>query len=257
MVPRRDLEDGLVLWLEAMRASTVDARLRFCGVSHGEPMEMSRERALVDEYASVRLLEALAAAERSLAQLLESKSPHVEAMMPAIAAAEERVARALASELDHRAAHAYVQADPSSPALLERYLDRSSQLKKHFQEVLFLEPELVQVAERLRHCGRGDCGGPRRLDVGFRVAGRPRRQRAQHRVARRVGPRAVRGDWRARVRGEGPHEGGGPALDQPQRAPPLCPARRALPGAGAPTAEARRDVAARESCDESSECPTR
>ena len=32
---------------------------------------------------------------------------------------------------------------------LERYLDRASRLKKHFQEVLFLEAETYQVAERI------------------------------------------------------------------------------------------------------------
>jgi hypothetical protein len=44
-----------------------------------------------------------------------------------------------------------VNADPSSAQALERYLERSSRLKKHFQEVLFLDRETFQVAERAYH----------------------------------------------------------------------------------------------------------
>jgi hypothetical protein len=149
--PRLDLEDGLILWLEAARQTVIEARARLCRHHASDAIEVARERELVDEYVSVRHLEVLAAAERSLAHLLESKSAHVPAMRPAIARAEEAVARALAAEIEHRAAHGYVRADPDAPELLERYLDRASQLKKHFQEVLFLEPETVHVAERIHH----------------------------------------------------------------------------------------------------------
>src|SRR5262249_6013185 len=50
-----------------------------------------------------------------------------------------------------RAARAFVRADPSSPTALEQYLDRASRLKRHFQEVLFLEAETYQVADRIHH----------------------------------------------------------------------------------------------------------
>jgi hypothetical protein len=72
-------------------------------------------------------------------------------MRETIGAAEERVAHALEAELGHRARMRYVQADPDSPELLERYIERASQLKKHFQEVLFLEPETFHVADRIHH----------------------------------------------------------------------------------------------------------
>src|SRR5438105_4124897 len=91
--PREDLEDGLVLWLEAARQTVAEGRLRLSRGAPGEAIEVARERELVDEYVSVRYLEVLAAAERSLAQLLESKSPHIEAMRATLAAAEDRVAR--------------------------------------------------------------------------------------------------------------------------------------------------------------------
>jgi hypothetical protein len=105
----------------------------------------------VDEYVSVRLLEMLAGAERALTGMLESRCPHVELLRAAVMAAEGRVADTLERELLYRAGHGYVCAEPSSPHALERYLDRASRLKKHFQEVLFLESETFQVADRIHH----------------------------------------------------------------------------------------------------------
>ena len=62
-------------------------------------------------------------------------------LVPVAAVVEERLAEALATELAYREANGFGNADPTSPQALERYLDRASRLKKHFQEVLFLEPE--------------------------------------------------------------------------------------------------------------------
>jgi hypothetical protein len=151
VAPRRDLEEGLVLWLEAARATAAEARAGIASPSLRAADGIDRERDLVDEYVSVRLLEALAAAERSLAQLRDSRSPHVTAMREAIAKAEERVAASLGEELERRSARGWICGDAGSPEALEQYLDRASRLKKHFQEVLFLEPETFHVAERLHH----------------------------------------------------------------------------------------------------------
>jgi hypothetical protein len=151
VAPKRDLAEGLVLWLDAARATADEGQAVVAtpGVVADEGLD--RERDLVDEYVSVRLLEALGAAERSLAQLRSSKSPHVAAMRDAIDAAEERVAASLGKELERRSERGWICGDVDSPEALERYLERASQLKKHFQEVLFLEPETFHVAERLHH----------------------------------------------------------------------------------------------------------
>jgi hypothetical protein len=151
VVPRSDLAEGLILWLEAARVTALEARAGTSGADCDSDEAIRRERDLVDEYVSVRFLEALAAAERSLALLRESKSPHVSHMRDAIRMAEERVAASLGEELDRRAARGWICGDAESPDALERYLDRASRLKKHFQEVLFLEPETYHVAERLHH----------------------------------------------------------------------------------------------------------
>ena len=161
--PRRDLAEGLVLWLDVARATVKDARAGAGkGNGHGngngngseerafDPI-LARERALVDEYMSVRFLDVLAGAERSIAQLRESKSRHIEAMLPAIAQAEEHLGLALGEELAHRKARGWICGEAASPDALEHYIDRASRLKKHFQEVLFLEPETFRVADRLHH----------------------------------------------------------------------------------------------------------
>jgi hypothetical protein len=149
--PRSDLEQSLTIWIDVAAQMAVEARTRLCVGHAGEPAELLRERALVDEYVSVRLLEMLAGAERALTGMLESRCPHVELLRAAVMAAEGRVADTLERELLYRAGHGYVCAEPSSPHALERYLDRASRLKKHFQEVLFLESETFQVADRIHH----------------------------------------------------------------------------------------------------------
>jgi hypothetical protein len=117
----------------------------------GEAIELVRERGLVDEFVSVRLLEMLAGAERGLGVLKASRSPHTEHYTAAIAAVEARIADALENETNRRGEHGFLCPDPTSPADLEAYLERASRLKKHFQEVLFLQAEVYQVAEKLHH----------------------------------------------------------------------------------------------------------
>jgi hypothetical protein len=151
VAPPRDVASGLILWLDVASTTAAEARAGIADADGTGDEAIRRERDLVDEYVSVRYLEALAGAERSLGHLSESKSPHLGAMSDAIAEAEERVAANLGEELERRAARGWICGDAESPQALERYLDRASRLKKHFQEVLFLEPETFHVAERLHH----------------------------------------------------------------------------------------------------------
>jgi hypothetical protein len=149
--PHSELEDALTIWIEAAVRIAQESRERLTKVDAEEATELARERRLVDEYVSVRLFEMLAGAERALSNVVESKSPHAARLAPVVADVESRLAEALAEELAYRETHGFVNADPSSPHALERYLDRASRLKKHFQEVLFLEQETFQIAERAYH----------------------------------------------------------------------------------------------------------
>ncbi len=148
-----ELEDALTVWIEAAVRVSLDARERLTrspGAIEEAP-ELQRERLLVDEYISVRFLDALAGAERGLSGLAESKSPHIASILPVLAVVERRLADVLSAELAYREQRGFGNADPSSPNALERYLERASLLKKHFQEVLFLDPETYHVAERANH----------------------------------------------------------------------------------------------------------
>lgn len=152
--PHSELEEALVIWVDAALRIASDTRARLCAPVRREAeeaAEVARERALVDEYVSVRLLEMLAGAERATSSLASSRTTHAERLAPVLEIVEGRIGEALALEITHRAERGYPTADPSSPEALERYLDRASRLKKHFQEVLFLETESYQVAERAYH----------------------------------------------------------------------------------------------------------
>ena len=148
-----ELEEALTIWIEAAVRISQEARERLANRAPGRrrARRAQRERNLVDEYISVRLLEALAGAGRGLTGLMQSRSANTLRIKSAIAAVEGRLAEVLSEELAYREERGFGNADPSSPQALERYLERSSRLKKHFQEVLFLDPETFHVAERAYH----------------------------------------------------------------------------------------------------------
>jgi hypothetical protein len=150
-IPKEDLEGTLLVWIDGAVAMAEEARAKLVIPRDADPQDLARERRLVDEFVSVRLLEMLAGAERGLSVLRGSRAPHACELAPIIAAAESRIGDALEGETARRVERGYVSPDHEHPELLDRYLERASRLKKHFQEVLFLEPETFKVAERLHH----------------------------------------------------------------------------------------------------------
>ena len=150
-LPKANLEEELTIWLDGANAMADEARAKLVAPRPTDALELVRERALVDEYISVRLLEMLAGAERGLSVLRESRSPHAAEFAPIVERAESHIADTLERETSRRSDRGYVCPDPSSPELLDKYLERASRLKKHFQEVLFLEADVYKVAERLHH----------------------------------------------------------------------------------------------------------
>ncbi len=140
---------ALESWIATAEQTIADARVRLSAAPHSlrEPpqLDLAREGRLADEYLSLRLLELLAGSEQALASVVD----HI--AHPKVADVGGAVGEALAREMEYRATADYPEADIDSPHGLERYLDRASQLKKHFQEVLFLESERFAVTERLHH----------------------------------------------------------------------------------------------------------
>jgi hypothetical protein len=147
--------EALTRMIEDAVASVATARARICGNTATDTADLARERLLVDEYASVRLLDCLAGFGRALSAVRASRSPLAEQYGAAIDTLEAHVSEALEGELRRREVQGFVSASSGAVAALERYLERASQLKKHFQEVLFLEAETFQVAERIHHIVAG------------------------------------------------------------------------------------------------------
>lgn len=149
---------ALASWIHAAETTLEDARARLA--SAPKSPEVDREARLANEYLSLRLLELFAGAETTLATLYDRaahaseddpSTKRLAGCAPLVADVGEVIADALSREMEQRTREGYIEADADSPQGLERYLDRASRLKKHFQEVLFLEAERFAVTERLHH----------------------------------------------------------------------------------------------------------
>ena len=137
----RVLEEGAALLAHAR--STLGAH------RPGDSSDLSRERALADEFLSGQLLELLTVAEETCARMLAPAGlPEYRAVAQKL---RDRVARALATELRERERRGEMLPDGEDLEALSLFLDRAAQLKKHFQEVLFLEPSVKMIDEAVRN----------------------------------------------------------------------------------------------------------
>jgi len=145
-VPELGGQPFLTVWLDAALRLVREARTKLTRPADGDTAQVAVERALIDEFVSVRLLEMLAEGERcahvSTAAALEVRA--------AFAELRERIAEVLRGEAAYREQRGFLRAEADLPQSLERYLARAAQLKKHFEEVLFLDRESEQLEERLQ-----------------------------------------------------------------------------------------------------------
>jgi hypothetical protein len=140
----------LSTWLDtALRALTV-ARAHLTEGKEGDSPEVRRERELADEYISVGWLDFLAETRATLETTLCPLADEDERFSSLWTSVDERLARALDAELCYRRSKGYPIADAASPPSLETYVERSGWLKKHFQALLVLDREVVQVDDRVR-----------------------------------------------------------------------------------------------------------
>jgi hypothetical protein len=143
-----DLARDLDRILDQALAALAQARETLTAPRAGDPPELLRERALTDEFLSGQLLELLTAAEETCGRMLAPAGlPGYRAVAQKLRA---RVVAALANELQEREEKGE-QVPDEEPEALALFLDRAAQLKKHFQEVLFLEPESKMIDEALRN----------------------------------------------------------------------------------------------------------
>ncbi len=109
---------------------------------------LQREYRLADEYVSGHVL-LLLTRVRAAVQARHTRRPRL------MAGASQDVLQALTSALRaehaHREACGLRQAAPFAPAEVEAYVNRAAQLKKHFQQALFLDATAFMLDERLRN----------------------------------------------------------------------------------------------------------
>jgi hypothetical protein len=116
------------------------------------PPALLREWQLGDEWLSHQLLDFLSSAQRALDGVLlgpHSRVHELDASWTNDLAC--RLADALECELRHRRERDYLNPRPDSPAELSAFVERGGHLKKHFQDVLFLDVSAFQVDYRVRN----------------------------------------------------------------------------------------------------------
>jgi hypothetical protein len=114
--------------------------------------EVKRECALADEFLSHALIDMFAGCERALDDVLfGAKSSVREADIPWSENLRCLLAEGLSEELVHRRARGWLTPRADMPAELGQFLERASRLKKHFQDVLYLDVEAYFVDTRVRN----------------------------------------------------------------------------------------------------------
>jgi hypothetical protein len=137
--------DFLTIWLDAALRSVQETRKKITGASPADSTLIARERALVDEFVSVRLLEVLSESEgvvrSTMASVVQGDA------RAALESLSFKVANAVRDEFAYRREKGFLCPDARSPQSLEQYVERAALLKKHFEEVLFLDRESDPIDE--------------------------------------------------------------------------------------------------------------
>src|SRR3954462_1554652 len=134
--------------LDQALAALAHARASFVAPNASDDSGLQRERELADEFLSGQVLELLTVAEETCARMLAPAGlPGYRAVAQRLRA---RTAEAIAGELRERERKGDIVPE-HDPEALAFFLERAAQLKKHFQEVLFLEPETRMTDEAVRN----------------------------------------------------------------------------------------------------------
>jgi hypothetical protein len=132
----------------------IEAGRQHLAASEDSTKRIVAERRLVDEFLSNQLLDFLFHARRSIeTQLLRPGGPHTEALREVACAFETSIGEGVAAEIAYREEQGFLSPTSDHPEVLERYLERASQLKKHFHELLFLRAKSTLVEHKIRDYG--------------------------------------------------------------------------------------------------------
>ena len=150
--PRADLAETVRAAVEEGLRELRDERTRLSTGRQGEAPELPRERALAAEFLSNHVIELVSKVQRSVdEELCGPRSRLREAYADAAAELRRFLAEELAAELAYRELRGMIRPDDRDPWQLERFVSRASLLKKHFQEVLFLDLDAERSYERFRN----------------------------------------------------------------------------------------------------------
>ena len=135
-----------------VRDELLRARERLLGLYTDECV--GREALLVDEFLSNQFLEFMMRARRAIdEQLTRPGGRHSVALKPVADQFEVFAQEAIKAEVCHREVHSFLTPTAQDPSQLERYLERANLLKKHFQELLFLQPSSRVIDIEMRNWG--------------------------------------------------------------------------------------------------------
>jgi hypothetical protein len=151
--PTEHLAARLLAAFQAAEKAVLDTRSKL-EPTPTDSAEIAQERALAAEFVSNQLLEFLFHARRAIdGHLLRSDGPQTAALTDTATLCERAIQSQLQREICYRTEHGFVTPTSDEPAVLEHYLERASQLKKHFHELLFLAAETCSVEAQLRSYG--------------------------------------------------------------------------------------------------------
>lgn len=139
----------LITWFDAAFKALSTARAEIAQGQASDSAEVRRERELADEFVSIRLIDLVAEAQTSVDAMLRPVAAAGGPLKSLLDSLDIRLRKALDAELEYRKTRGYPTADVASPESLERYVERSGRLKKHFESLLSLNRESYPVEERI------------------------------------------------------------------------------------------------------------
>jgi hypothetical protein len=122
------------------------------GARPGKREVARREQFLADEFLSHQLIDFFAGCERSLDEVLLGPSSQLrEVDATFIEELRYLIAEGLSEELAHRKGRNWVNPRADAAAELSHFIERASRLKKHFQDVLYLDVTAYFMDSRVRY----------------------------------------------------------------------------------------------------------
>lgn len=138
----------LVTWMHAAMAQAEEVRTELANVVAPRDPSLERERDLADEYVSGHVLLLVARLRAALNRRVQRRLVLVDGATETVLEALKTI---LQSEQNHRLHHQFRQPAPRTRAEVQAYVNRSAQLKKHFQQALFLDAAAYMLDDRLRN----------------------------------------------------------------------------------------------------------